>query len=261
MSAWRPKLLALDVDGTLVDGANVMSPAVREAVRAMRDSGIETVITTGRAIPGVMNTAGLLGFDDGYAIGSNGAIVFSYNPIELLHTVTFDASEAVRRVLEHVPDALVAVEEIGVGYRLNKPFPDGEINGKMTVEHIDALIAEPVTRVIIRAPDHEPDEFAKLVEDLGLADTNYYIGYTAWLDIAPDGVSKASGLTYLCDRLGLKAADVLAVGDGNNDIEMLRWAGRGVAMGQGPESLLAVADDVTGTIEEDGLVAELRRYL
>lgn len=258
---WRPRLVALDVDGTLVDGSNVMTAAVRDAVRAIRDAGIEVAITTGRAIPGVMNTAGLLGFDDGYAIASNGAIVISYDPVEVLHSVTFDASEAVHRVLEHVPDALVAVEEIGVGYRLNKPFPDGEINGQMVVEDVESLIAEPVTRVVIRAPDHSPEEFAKLVDDLGLADTNYYIGYTAWLDLAPEGVSKASGLTYLCDRLGIAPADVLAVGDGNNDVEMLIWAGRGVSMGQAPESLKVVADHITGTIAEDGLATELLRYL
>ena len=259
--SWRPKLVALDVDGTLVDGANVMTPAVRESVRAIRDSGIETVITTGRAIPGVLNTAALLGFDNAYAIASNGAIVFTYDPVEILNLVTFDASEAVRRVLEHVPDALVAVEDIGVGYRLNKPFPSGEINGKMTVEPVESLISEPVTRVVIRSPEHSQKEFATLVEDLGLSDTNYYIGYTAWLDLAPEGVSKASGLTFLCDRLGIAASDVLAVGDGNNDVEMVKWAGRGVAMGNGPESLLDVADHVTGTVEEDGLVAELQRYL
>lgn len=259
--SWRPRLVALDVDGTLVDGSNAMSAAVRDAVRTVRAAGIETVISTGRAIPGVMNTANLLGFDEGYAIASNGAIVIEYDPVTVLHSVTFDASEAVRRVLEHVPDALVAVEEIGVGYRLNKPFPDGEINGRMTVEDVESLIAEPVTRVVIRAPDHSAEEFAKLVDDLGLADTNYYIGYTAWLDLAPEGVSKASGLTYLCDRLGIASADVLAVGDGNNDAEMLIWAGRGVAMGQAPESLKVVADAITGPITEDGLASELLRYV
>ncbi|RYJ02371.1 MAG: HAD family phosphatase, partial [Actinomycetales bacterium] len=86
-------------------------------------------------------------------------------------------------------------------------------------------------------------------------------GYTAWLDIAPDGVSKASGLDVLCGRFGIDPADVLAVGDGHNDLEMLRWAGRGVAMGQAPPDLLDVADDVTGSVHEDGLAAELRRWV
>jgi HAD superfamily hydrolase (TIGR01484 family) len=258
---FRPRLVALDVDGTLVDSANEMTGAVREAVRAIRNAGMETVITTGRAIPGVMNTATKLGFADGHAIASNGAIVFEYDPVNVLHSVTFDASEAVRRVLEHVPDALVAVEEMGVGYRVSRPFPDGEISGRIIVEDVDALISEPVTRVVIRAPERSAEDFGALVEELGLADTNYYIGYTAWLDLAPEGVSKASGLEYLCERLGIAQSEVLAVGDGNNDVEMLRWAGRGVAMGHAPDALKDVADAVTGDIDADGLVQELQRYL
>jgi Cof subfamily protein (haloacid dehalogenase superfamily) len=258
---WRPRLVALDVDGTLVDSANQMSAAVHEVVNAIRDAGIETVISTGRAIPGVMDTVGKLGFTGGYAVASNGAVVFAYDPVEVIHSVTFDASDAVRRVLELVPDAIVAVEELGVGFRLNRPFPDGEITGQAVVEDVESLIAEPVTRVVIRSTDHTPEEFTAIVHDLGLTGTNYFIGYSAWLDLAPEGVSKASGLDVLCDRLGIARADVLAVGDGNNDLEMIEWAGRGVAMGQAPDSLKAAADEVTGSIEEDGLVEELKNYL
>jgi Cof subfamily protein (haloacid dehalogenase superfamily) len=258
---WRPKLVALDIDGTLVDGSNEMSAAVRDAVRAIRDAGIETVISTGRAIPGVLDTTGKLGFTEGYAVASNGAIVFAYDPVDILHAVTFDASDAVRRVMEYVPDAIVAVEEVGVGFRVNRPFPEDEVSGNFTVEHIDSLIAEPVTRVVIRSTDHTAEEFSAIVDDLGLTGTNYFIGYSAWLDLAPDGVSKASGLEHLTDRLGIDRADVLAVGDGNNDLEMLTWAGRGVAMGHGPDALKDAADAVTGSISEDGLVEELKKYL
>ena len=259
---FAPKLIALDVDGTLVDRTNVMSPAVREVVHAVRDAGIETVIATGRGIPGVMEAAGIVGFTEGYAVASNGAVTIAYDPaVEVLNTITFDASEAVRRVLEAVPDALVAVEETGFGFRVNRPFPDGEVTGEYILEDIESLIARPVSRVIIRAPEQQADDFHRLVEGLGLTDTNYYIGYTAWLDLAPVGVSKASGLAYLCERLGFSADDVLAVGDGNNDIEMLRWAGRGVAMGQAPDFVKDAADAVTGGVLEDGLVAELGRYV
>jgi hydroxymethylpyrimidine pyrophosphatase-like HAD family hydrolase len=243
---WVPRLVALDVDGTLVSGTNEMSPAVREVVRAIRDAGIETVISTGRAIPGVLDTTAKLGFDTGYAVASNGAVVFSYDPVE---------------VMELVPDAIVAVEELGVGFRVNRPFPEGEVTGQFEVEDVESLIAEPVTRVVIRSTDHTPEEFTAIVHDLGLTGTNYYIGYSAWLDLAPDGVSKASGLDVLCQRLGIDQADVLAVGDGNNDVEMIEWAGRGVAMGHGPEALLTAADAVTGSIDDDGLVEELKKYL
>jgi HAD superfamily hydrolase (TIGR01484 family) len=257
---FRPQLVALDVDGTLVDEENRISPAVSDAVRALVASGIHAVVTTGRAVPGAVEVVDRLRLPDGMAVCSNGAVTIGYRPLEVLEAVTFDASEAVRRVVEHVPDAFVAVEEIGVGYRVNQPFPSGEIAGTITIEELDALVAEPVTRVIIRAPSHDPHEFHELVEGLGLTDINYYIGYTAWLDLAPLGVSKASALSGVCDRLGVAAKDVLAVGDGFNDVEMLEWAGRGVAMGHAPDGLKDVADDVTGTVGEDGLALELARY-
>ena len=256
-----PKVAALDVDGTLVDETNALSPAVRDAVLALADAGVAIVVATGRAMPGTMEVVDRLGLQDGTAVTSNGAIVISYHPVEVLHSVTFDASEAVRRVLERIPDALVAVEEIGVGYRVNQPFPEGEVSGQITVEHVDSLVAEPVTRVVIRAPEHDAREFAEVVEGLGLTETNYYIGFTSWLDLAPQGVSKASGLELVCARLDVAQADVLAVGDGFNDVEMLQWAGRGVAMGQAPEHVQAAADAVTGTVADDGLADELARYL
>ena len=121
-------------------------------------------------------------------------------------TVTFDASEVVRQLLEHVPHALVAVEEIGVGYRVNRHFPDGEITGEMILQSVDELVAEPVTRVIIRDPDATAEEFIELAERLGLHGINYFIGWTAWLDLAPAGVSKASGLESICQRLGVGRA-------------------------------------------------------
>src|SRR5690606_32323160 len=139
--------------------------------------------------------------------------------------------------------------------------PQGEITGEIILDEVERMVSEPVTRVVVRAPDHDREEFSTMVEDLGLDGTNYYIGYTAWLDLAPEGVSKASGLDEVCRRMGLTAADVLAVGDGNNDLEMIQWAGRGVAMAQGSADLIAVADDVAAPVEEDGLAHELRRWL
>lgn len=258
---FRPKLVALDVDGTLVDAENRISAAVASAVQALVAEGIHMVVSTGRAVPGAVEVVERLGLPDGMAVCSNGAVLIGFRPLEILQAVTFDASEAVRRVVEQVPDAFVAVEEIGVGYRVNQPFPQGEIAGRVTIEDVESLIAEPVTRVIVRAPTHDPEEFHELVEGLGLTDTNYYIGYTAWLDLAPMGVSKASALGEVCARLGISADDVLAVGDGFNDVEMLEWAGRGVAMGHAPDGLKDIADDVTGTVHEDGLALELQRYL
>jgi HAD superfamily hydrolase (TIGR01484 family) len=222
------------------------------------------VLATGRSTFGISHVWDQLGLpregSTALAVASNGSVIFRYPPVEVVSTVTFDASEVVGMLLEHVPNAAVAVEEIGVGYRINRPFPDGEITGRMTIQTVEELVAEPVTRVIIRDPQSSEEEFLELAEKLGLQGTNYFIGWTAWLDIAPEGVTKASALAEVARSLGVRQSEVLAIGDGRNDVEMLRWAGRGVAMGQSPLEVQEAADDVTETVENDGVAVELSRW-
>ena len=96
---------------------------------------------------------------------------------------------------------------------------------------------------------------------MGLHKVTYNVGWTAWLDIAPDGVNKATALERVREWLDIPRSRVIAVGDGRNDIDMLRWAsveGRGVAMGQAPDEVLAVSNEVTLSDLEDG-IAELFR--
>ena len=255
-----PRLVALDIDGTLVDVDGQIRPAVVSAVRAARSAGAYVVLSTGRSMPGVLPVVEALGLSDGYAVASNGAVTFTYFPPDVVATRTFDAKAAVRAVLDRVPGALVAVEVVGRGYRANRHFPEGEINGELWLQSVDELISEPVTRVIIRDPQASAEDFLALADSLGLKGINYFVGYTAWLDLAPDGVSKASALEDVAAALGVRADEVLAIGDGRNDLEMLSWAGRGVAMGQAPEEVKEVADAVTGTWEQDGVAAELASW-
>jgi Cof subfamily protein (haloacid dehalogenase superfamily) len=271
---WQPKLVALDIDGTLFAAGHgiarntvdeTITPAVRAAVDRVVDAGAHVVLATGRSTFGISRVLDMLDLprrdgDKVLSVASNGSVTFSYPPVEVLTTVTFDARDVVCQLLEHVPNALVAVEEIGIGYRVNRHFPEGEITGEMIMQSVDELIAEPVTRVVIRDPDATAEEFIELAERLGLHGINYYIGWTAWLDLAPQGVSKASGLESVCERLGVAADDVLVIGDGRNDVEMIQWAGRGVAMGQSPIEVQEAADDVTATVLEDGVALELARW-
>ena len=180
---FAPRLVALDIDGTLyanvpATGAveEVISPAVKDAIDRAVDAGAHIVLSTGRSafsITGVWEQLGLPRNGDGQVltVASNGSVVFSYPPVDVLSTVTFDASRLVTMLMEHVPDAAVAVEEIGVGYRINRPFPDGEITGEMRIEPVEDLVAEPVTRVIIRDPHSSEEEFVELAEKLGLSGT------------------------------------------------------------------------------------------
>ena len=255
-----PRLVALDIDGTLVDFDGTARPAVVEAVLAVVSSGAHVVLSTGRSVFGIMPVLDELGLTGGYAVASNGAVTFTYHPATVRTALTFDPEPAVRTVLDRVPNALVAVEVIGRGYRANRHFPEGEINGELWLETVEELVQEPVTRVIIRDPQSSVEDFVELAADLGLHGTNYYVGYTAWLDLAPEGVSKASGLADVASELGVDRADVLAIGDGRNDVEMLAWAGRGVAMGQAPDAVKDVADAVTETWEHDGAAVELGRW-
>ena len=274
---WRPQVVALDIDGTIFGaphGSGVVdetvAPAVRRALDDVVAAGAHVVLATGRSTFGTTPVLDLLELprhpgDRALAVASNGSVTFSYAAVpeprvELLSTVTFDASEVVGQLLERAPHVHVAVEEVGLGYRVNKPFPEGEITGQLTLQSVDELVAEPVTRVIIRDPDGTEQDFARLVEQVGLHGINYFIGWTAWLDLAPADVSKASGLESVCARLGVDAGDVLAIGDGRNDVEMLRWAGHGVAMGQAVEEVKAAADAVTATVHDDGLAVELARW-
>jgi hydroxymethylpyrimidine pyrophosphatase-like HAD family hydrolase len=269
---WRPKLVALDIDGTLlkwVEGVGTtyeqITPPVYDAVHRALDAGVHVVLASGRSAHGMTNVADLLDLhgDEGeqlWVVASNGAVVFRYPPIDVVHEVTFDAAPAVRAVLQEHPTALVAVEERGVGYRVNRPFPPGELSGEFTIADVADLVAVPVSRVIIRDPDATADDFVALGARLGLQGTDYVVGWTAWLDLAPVGVSKASGLEYVARELGVDAPDVLAIGDGRNDIEMLQWAGRGVAMGQSVEVVKEAADAVTGSVYDEGAAEELDRY-
>ncbi len=268
---WVPKLVALDIDGTLlrwVDGAGQthaeVSEAVADAVRRAREAGAHVVLASGRSPHGMVPVADMLGLDDPadpvWVVASNGGGVFRYPPMDIVHEHTFDARPAVMAVLEAHPNALVGVEERGVGYRVNKPFPAGELSGDMIETPLEQIVAEPVSRVIIRDPEATADDFVELAGRLGLHGTDYVVGWTAWMDLSPVGVSKASGLQHVCDELGVDAQDALAIGDGRNDLEMFAWAGRSVAMGQAIDEVRQAADDVTATVDEDGAAQELGRY-
>jgi hydroxymethylpyrimidine pyrophosphatase-like HAD family hydrolase len=260
MRSFTPRLVALDIDGTLVDLEGRMPDSVEEAVARVRESGTPVVLATGRGLFGTLPIHEALNLPPGEMVVSNGAVTVRTPPLEIVDEVTFDPGPVIREVLEARPTALVAVEDVGVGYRLNKYFPDGELQGEMIIESVEELSSRPAARVIIRDPDAPPSEFVELARHLGLHGVSYFIGWSAWMDITPRGVTKASALGQLCRARGIDRADVLAMGDGHNDVEMLAWAGRGVAMGDAPEAVQSVADAVTGTFAEEGTADELNRW-
>ena len=258
-----PHLVALDIDGTIVHHDGTLSPAVRDGIREVALSGHEVVIATGRSWLAARPLIAELGLRRGFAVCSNGAVVVALDPALpggacIITTHTFDPAPALRELRAGWPDAHVAVEEVGVGFRVHAPFPPGELEGEIRVVDWDELLDGPATRVIFRSPNGTAQDFLELVSRIGLHGVNYSVGFTAWLDIAPEGVSKASGLEQVRRLLRLDRERTLAVGDQRNDVEMLTWAACGVAMGNAPAEVQAVADRVTGHVDDDGLLSALR---
>lgn len=256
---FTPKMVALDIDGTLVDSAGNMPDEVHAAVNRVAEQ-VPVVLATGRGWLATQPIFDMLGLPRGWAVSSNGAVLVHNPPFELVHEVLFDPAETIRRVSELLPNARICVERNLVRYA-SQPFPEGEIEGEVHIVELDELMSEPVSRLIIREPEADGDNiFGELISELGMHDVSYFVGWSAWLDIAPKGIHKATALQRVCDEMGVDASDVLALGDGYNDIEMLQWAGRGVAMGQAPDEVRAAADAVTTGFAELGTVAELERW-
>ncbi len=261
-----PHLVCLDIDGTTVDHDGCLHPPVREAVRAVADAGHHVVLATGRAVIGTLPVLDSLGLLEGYAVCANGAITLRLDPAlddnyDVIEAVTFDPAPALRVLRREFPTALVAVEELGVGFKVSAPFPDGELPGTARVVPFEELMAHPVTRLTIRDPESTSEAFLEGTERIGLHGVEYAVGWSAWLDITPEGVSKAAALEGVRRRLGVEPDRTLAVGDQRNDLEMLRWAARGVAMGNAPDEVKAAADEVAGHVDEHGLVEVLRPLL
>ena len=261
-----PLLVALDLDGTTIDHVGALSSAVRDAVSDVVDAGHHLVISTGRSIVATLPIVEMLGLERGYAVCSNGAVTLVLDPerpsgYRIVDTVTFDPRPVLTMLRDVIPDALVAVEDLGVGFKVSGPFPDGELGGEQVVVDWEELVAHPATRVTLRRPEASSEEFMEQVEHAGLHGVSYAVGWTAWLDINPEGVSKGSALELVRRTLRVEPGDTVAIGDQRNDIEMLHWAARAVAMGQAPDEVKDAADEVTGTVEEDGLVPVLRSLL
>ena len=255
-------LVALDVDGTILDINGRVSERMMASLARLRTYGVQIVISTGRGIQAALPVAYHVGLTDGWMICANGAVTLRMDPAapggyEIADAVTFDPADAIAALTRAVPDGIVAVEVLGDGFKVSRPFPDGELIEAQRVVSLEEMSAQPVTRVVLRAPGMDVGEFSALVAGCGLHSVEYAIGWTAWLDVAPEGVTKASALQALAARLGTGASRTIAVGDGTNDVEMLRWAGIGAAMGSAPESVKESSDIVTGPVWHDGCAALL----
>lgn len=259
-------LVGLDVDGTIILPDESLKPAVETAITRVRDAGHEVTLATGRSWNATEPWINRLGLTPKYVVCSNGAVTMRRTAGQWVrwHVEVFDPSPVLTLLRDRLPEGQYMVE-LADGERLyTGPLADWNVTGGRKVD-FDELASHQVSRIVVVSPGHDEEDFHRLVEDAGLNEVSYAIGWTAWLDIAPQGVDKGTALARIRPMLEIDEQDVLVVGDGRNDVGMFDWArasgGRAVAMGQAPAEVKQAAAEITGSVDDDGLAAVLHSLL
>ncbi|WP_084038960.1 HAD family hydrolase [Demequina sp. NBRC 110053] len=263
-----PVLLALDIDDTCsyqetvgeVRSLGVVSRAVQEAIDRVRDAGVHLVFATGRQTDSALALARQQGWGDLDMLCSQGAVTVHTSPdaadFEITARRTFDARPAISALLSRFPDLSYSVEHIDTGHAVGVAHPQGTVFGRMAAGMTDADAAE-TTALMVSSTTATGDELHDAIEHLGLSCHPFTDLGSGWVDASPPGVTKASGLEELRVAYGVPRRNTVAVGDHTNDLPMFAWAAHSVAMGQASQAVREAATHVTGTLDDDGVVAVL----
>jgi Cof subfamily protein (haloacid dehalogenase superfamily) len=264
VSDWRPKLIASDMDGTLLRTDDTVSADTVAELERWRADGVPVVLATGRPPRWMSGVRDVLGY--GTAVCCNGAVILDLGKLEILDEdlLQSDVLESVTTELRRrEPDIWFAVE-YGLEFRhepIYKPRWDVDVPG-VAEATLEEMVSQPVAKLLARHEDLPRDEFVALVEDVvaGRA-TVTNSSSDALAEISAPGVTKASGLAKVAAGYGVGPEDVVVFGDMPNDIAAFEWVraagGRAVAMAHAHADLMAVATDVTGTNDDDGVAAFL----
>jgi Cof subfamily protein (haloacid dehalogenase superfamily) len=259
-----PGLVATDLDGTLLRADGTISPRTRAAIARLRDAGVPVVICTARPARWMGELASLLGVR-GPAICANGGMIWDVGAEALLAQSPIPCEVAlgvVGRLRGLLPEAAWAVERATLfghepTYRTRWPVPEDTV-----VDAIEGLLAVAPVKLMLRSPASSADALVELARGAvgELVEVTHSSLSDTLLEMSAAGVSKGSGLASLCASLGIARERVVAFGDMPNDLPMLGWAGRGVAVANAHPDVLAAADEVTASNDEDGVARVLERW-
>jgi Cof subfamily protein (haloacid dehalogenase superfamily) len=263
-----PRLVATDVDGTLLDPTDLVTSRAAGVIGRLVADDVAFVLVTGRPprwIPPIVAQLPVARL----AVCANGGVLYDAVEDRVLWSRTMDPAtlaELAAVITDTLPGCRLAVEGVG-GDAAGDHFvaePDyvhAWVGGDNHVVPRSELLHRPAVKMLIRDAElGSAAMLAALAPAVGdLADLTFSHP-RGLVEASPPGVTKATGLAEVAGRLGIVAADVVAFGDMPNDLEMLRWAGHGVAMGNAHPALKDVADEVTASNAEEGIALVLERW-
>ncbi len=251
-----PRLVATDLDGTIVDKQGVISDRTVRALQAVADLGVPVVFVTGRPPRWMAPVAERTGHR-GLAICANGALVWDLETEQVVATYPMSVEvglEVSRRLREALPDVGFAVETSDGFSRESVYRPQYDVGQETAVAAVEEIFTAPATKLLARHATLDADQLlAAAREAVGDLVELTHSSTTGLLEISAAGVSKATTLARLCEDRGVAAADVLAFGDMPNDLPMLAWAGRAYAVAGAHPEVLAAVEHVAPAIEQDGV--------
>ena len=262
--AFRPSLVAADLDGTLIARDLSWAAGLPEALTALRAAGVRTVVCPGRMLQSARRVAARLGVTEGPVVCYQGALVADLTSGEWLRHIPMDG-ETAAEVVRHVR---------GMGRQLNAYIDDHLYVEQVTdwarryAEHVEVgihtvddmeaeVVRRPPTKLVLVTAAADVDEILAGLQERWLGRLYVVRSQPEYIEFTDVTVSKSGSLAWLCDRLGIDRGGVVALGDGMNDVDMLEWAGLGVAVAEAAEPVRAAADLVVPRAGMPKLLAEL----
>jgi len=262
--------IATDLDGTLLRSDGRISARTRRAVSAAEDSGMRVVIATGRPPRWIAPIVEQLG-ERGLVVCANGAAVYDPAAHELVERTELApevAQDIVVDLARAFPEAVPGVEQ-GFEFAIDEAILDGpaELLGSwnldgLRVAPIRSFLDEPSLKLILRFPPPAPPGTADAVQ--AVVGERALVTHSideSFLEISHPSVHKAATVERLLRSTGIASSQVVAFGDMPNDLELIRWAGLGVAVANAHPALRASADEVTASNDDDGVAIVIERIL
>lgn len=257
-----PRLVATDLDGTLLDDRGELGDYSRQVLRRVQEQGVRVVVVTARPLRWMDELWTQVGGDRGVGIVSNGAVTYDIARREVLDSRGIPAEvglPVVEAIREAAPGTAFALECLG-GYRHEPAYVDlHPTPPDLRVGELATLWDEPAVKLLAQHLTMEPDDFrSRVVDAVGERATPTWTT-DHLMEVSAVGVTKGGALAALCERLGVSAGEVVAFGDMPNDIPMLTWAGASYAVANGHESVRAAADHLAPRNTEEGVALTLAR--